>query len=739
MSRFSIIVLLAVWPGVLLAQTRQPEEFRVSLASSPIAVDGRLEEPAWQQAVPISVKYEFFPGDNTPSAVETLCFVTYDRDKLYVGCRAADPDISELRANLADRDEPRNDDTVGFMIDTFNDGRRAFQFRVNARGVQMDAFNSDVDDSEDWSWDAIWDAKVQVGNGGYTAEIAVPFSSLRFPRVSGVQTWGFMAIRDRPRSTRYRMRSSYVDRNRTCLVCQFDKLTGFSAITPGRNLEFDPTVTAAHTATRDAFPGGPLVAGPVDKRAGLSARWSITPNVVFSGTANPDFYQVEADSAQLNVNDRFQLFFPERRPFFLEGSDFFATPLQAVFTRTVADPDFGLKLTGKEGPHAFGVFAAQDSITGIVLPGFEGSSFTGLQQRHVTSVMRYRRDVGNSGSTLGVLYAGREGDSYANRVGGVDGLARISRADSVRFQWIGSHTEYPGAVAAEFDQPARPFTGQAFSASYNHGTRNWRWRGFVEGVSPAFRADAGFIPQIETRFYQAGIDRIFVGSADRWFNEVTVSPSCDRTTDWQGGRASWGCDFPIDYRGPLQLGLFYNAAPNSEYYRGETYNNFRHQFGADIRPSGAFSLYINATVGGAVDFANARKAEQVRMFWGGSYDVFGRVKGSVDFTLQTIDVAGGRLLSAHLTQGQVVYHLNLRTFVRAILQYTDITRDPALYLFPTTPTTHRLFSQYLFSYKLNPQTVLLMGYSDNASGTQSIDLTRTDRTFFMKIGYAWVR
>ena len=602
MRRLSTVVLVAVWPGVVIAQARPPQEFQVMPAVSPIVLDGRL------------------------------------RDKFYVGCRAADPDMPALRANLADRDVPRNDDTIGFMIDTFNDGRRAFQFRVNARGVQMDAFNSDVDDSEDWSWDAIWDAKAQIAGSSYTVEVAVPFSSLRFPRMPGTQTWGFMAMRDWPRSSRIRMRSSYVDRNRTCLVCQLDKLSGFTAITPGRNLEFDPTLTVARSDARQtADHAGPLVAGSVEPRAGLSARWSLTPNVVLSGTANPDFYQVEADAAQLNVNDRFQLFFPERRPFFLEGSDFFATPFSAVFTRTIADPDFGLKLTGKEGPHAFGVFAARDSITGILIPGFEGSSFKGIDRSHVASVLRYRRDLGASGSTIGVLYAGRDGDRYSNHVGGVDGLARFSPADSVRVQWIGSRTQYPEALAGESGQRVRPFSGHAFS------------------------------------------------------------------------------------------------------YRGQTDYNFRQNFGADIRPSGAFSLYANASIGGAVDFANARKADQLRFTFGGSYNLFGRVDGEIDHTTQALDVVGGRLLTARLTQGQVVYHLGLRTFVRAILQFTDITRDPSLYSFPIAPETRRVFSQYLFSYKLNPQTVVLVGYSDNASGTQTVDLTRTDRTLFMKIGYAWVR
>jgi hypothetical protein len=738
MRQYLLVFLLGVYPAGAYAQTRQPQEFRVSATTSPIAVDGALDEPIWQQATPIPLAFEFFPGDNTPAVVDTSCFVTFDTDALYVGCRASEPEMSALRANLADRDEPLQDDTVGFMIDTFNDGRRAFQFRVNPRGVQMDAFNNDVDGTEDWSWDAIWDANAQIGADGYSVEIAVPFSSLRFPRASGVQTWGFMAMRDRPRSTRYRMRSSFVDQQRACLVCQFDKVTGF-AVTPGLNLELDPTVTAARSDARESVPAGPLVSGDVDTQAGLSARWSVTPNVVVSGTVNPDFYQVEADAAQLNVNDRFELFFPEKRPFFLEGSDFFGTPIDAVFTRTIADPNAGVKLTGKEGAHAFGVFAAHDSVTGVLIPGFDSSSFFGLDQSNFSTVLRYRRDLGASGSTLGVLYTGRESSGYGNRVAGIDGLARMSPADSVSFQWLGSQTEYPGSVAAEAGQPADGLTGQGVAATYTHSTRYWYWQGRTTAHSPTFRADSGFLPQVDTWLYAGTLRRTFIGSADRWFNEIWTSGGCDRTTDWHSERASWGCDWRINYSGPLQMTANYNLAPNSEYYRGETYFNLRNNVQWSIRPSGAFSLDVSATEGGAVDFANGRKADQIRFGVTTTYNLFGRLNGEISHTLQSLDVADGHLFTARLTQGQVLYHLNLRTFIRAILQYTDITRDPALYFAPTSAVTHRLFSQYLFSYKLNPQTVLLVGYSDNASGTQTVDLVRSDRTFFLKVGYAWVQ
>jgi cellulose/xylan binding protein with CBM9 domain/uncharacterized protein DUF5916 len=747
----TVLVVCSISVTGLAGQTAAPppaartapsaQEFHVTAAGSEVELDGRLDESAWQSATAIPIRYEWFPGDSTPATIETTCLVTFDRSHLYVGFRAKDSHPGSIRANLADRDAPFQDDTVGFMLDTFNDGRRAFQFRINARGVQMDAFNSDVDGSEDWSWDAIWDARTVIAEDGYTVEVAIPFSSLRFPRTAGAQTWGFLAMRDVPRSTRVRLRSNYTDRNRTCLVCQFDKLTGFEAITPGKNIEFDPTFTVARTDVRDPFPAGSLQAGDADPQAGLSARWSVTPNVVFSGTINPDFYQVEADAAQLDVNTRFQLFFPEKRPFFLEGQDFFSTPIEAVFTRTVVDPRWGAKLSGKEGPHGFGFFSTQDDRTGITIPGYEGSGFQSLPQHNVGTVLRYRRDLGKAGSTLGALYTGRqstEGESYSNRLGGIDGLFRLSGTNSIGAQWLASRTNYPGSIAEEFNQRVDPFTGQAYAFNYNHGSRHWQWGAQSNGASPEFRADSGFVPQVDIRVYRGNAGYTFLGSTDKWFNEIFIGGGADRTEDWHGERASWGCDFPIEYSGRWQMSVEYNPACNYEYYLGQRYTNFRHNFSWSIRPSGLFSLYFSSGIGGTIDFDNARKADQVRLSTGGTFNLLARIEGSVDYTRFALDVAPGRLFTANQAQTRILYHLSLKTFVRAIVQYTDIDRDPSLYTFPVTERSKRLFTQFLFSHKLNPQTVFLVGYSDNGVGTPTITVTKTDRTFFLKIGYAWV-
>jgi hypothetical protein len=730
------------------ASRPERKTFAMTPATSPIIVDGELNEAAWVNATVIPLIYEWQPGDNVPASIETICLVTFDNERLYVAFRAKDPNPSDIRAHYADRDVPFLDDTVGFMIDTFNDRRRGYQFRINPRGVQMDAINSDVDGSEDWSWDAIWDAEGRITADGYTVEVSVPFSSLRFPRTEGSQTWGFSAARDWPRSMRRRMRSSYTDRNQGCLICQFDKLTGFENITPGRNIELDPTLTVARTdrpAPSVVMPA-PLEPGDAKVQGGLSAKWGITPNVTFSGTINPDFYQIEADAAQLDVNTRFRLFFPEKRPFFLEGADFFSTPISAVFTRSIVDPSWGAKVTGKEGRNAFGTFVARDEVTTMTFPGYEGSGFTSIDSPLTSMVGRYRRDIAGT-SAIGLIVASRDGDDYANHVAGVDGLVRIGRSNSVRFQALYSQTDYPADVAAKFRQRADAFGGYAYALGVNRNLRNWNFNASARGFSPDFRADSGFVTQADLRVMAANAARVFIGGASRWYSRIEVGVGADRSSDFSGDRAQWGLDFPFVYGGPMQSEIFYNPSPNREYFAGREFDNFRHNFGASIRPTGDFAAGINGSIGGAIDFAAARPADQVRLTPFVSGNLFDRLALEANHTYQKLDVAPGRLFTANLTQGRAVLHLNRRTFLRAILQYTDIDRNAATNPAGVSLETRRLFSQYLFSFKINPQTVLLAGYSDNQLGLPGgdittpfgrTDLTQTDRTFFLKLGYAWV-
>lgn len=735
--------IAAVWACAVPAFARvEPPSvgrtsYRVAFATSPIRVDGVLDEPAWASALVIPLDYEFDPGDNAPPPERTECLVTFDAGRLYVAFRAYDRDPEAIRAHLADRDTAFLDDTVGFLVDPFNDERRAFQFRSNPLGVQMDALNNDLTGAEDWSWDAIWESRGHIGPDGYVVEMAVPFSSLRFPRSAQVQTWGFAAERDLPRSLRHRLRSSRTDRDRACRVCQLDKLTGFTGIAPGLNLEFDPTLTAGRSDARAGFPDGPLERGGTDVDPGLSARWSVTPNLSLNGALNPDFSQVEADAAQLEVNTRFALFYPEKRPFFLEGADLFSTPIQAIFTRTISDPAWGLKLTGKEGAHALGLFVMRDEGTSLLFPANQGSRLGFLDQRAWSAAARYRRDVAR-GANVGALLTLRQGDGYHNRVAGLDGLARLSSSTALRAQFLHSSTEYPDATAEGNGQPRGPFDGTALYLRATRDARVWNAAVTHQRRSRGFRADSGFVPQVDWRNTRAAVERVFWPARRTFYSRWSVGVSALHSEDTRGRTTERGLNLWTDYSGPAQTFLHLNPQFIRETFAGREFdlNGWNVQLEAQL--SGALGLSFAGYAGQAIDFSNARPARELTLAPGFALKLGRGLNLALTHTSQRLEVDGRRLFRARLSELRMLYHLGLRSFVRAILQYTDVTRDPAVYLFPVGARERTLFSQLLFSYKLNPQTVLLLGYSDDRLGLRPGELVQTGRTFFFKVGYAWV-
>ncbi len=717
------------------------ETARISRATSPIRIDGVLDEPAWAQAAIIRLPYEWAPGDNTAPPVDTECLVTYDEKNFYVAFRAHDPRPQDIRAHLMDRDDTDTliqDDHVGVMIDTFNDERRAFQFRVNPLGVQADAIFSEQDGVEDFSWDMIWDVRTRITGDGYAVEIAFPLKQLRFPGGGGEQTWGFEAFRSWPRNVRHRITSNYRDRNKGCLLCQENKIGGLAGLAPGRNIELDPTATFSRTDAREPSTDSSLTAGHLDAAGGLTARWSVTSNLTLNGTVNPDFSQVEADVAQLDVNTRFALYYPEKRPFFLEGLDYFTTPVTAVFTRTVADPYGGVKLTGKQGANAIGVFATRDRLNNLIIPSNEGSSSASLDEGTTGTVFRYRRDVG-AGSTVGALYSGRESKDYHNRQVGLDTFIRLNPSDFLRVQYIRSDTQYPAGIAADYGQPGNGFGGDAAWVDYQHVGRRWVWFGNYEAYGRGFRSDSGFVPRVDYRNLYGQVQRRFWGTANSWFTTISAGIRGWRTTKTDWTLTDQTVAPFIDYEGPLQTTFSFNAARDIVVYQGVRYEYGRPNFQVGIKPNGNLNFDLVGRFGGGVDFANARKATQALQFGPSvEYRPVSPVSLRLAYNLDQLSVDGGRLYRANLTQVRVMYNINVRTFVRAILQYTDIHRDPDLYTDATDARSRRLFSQYLFSYKLNPQTVLFAGYSDNYAGgaEPAIDLRQQNRTVFVKLGYA---
>jgi hypothetical protein len=711
--------------------------YYIEKAISEVTVDGVLDEPAWESARRFTLDYETWPSENTPALVETEAWVTYGESALYVGFHAYDPDPASIRARIADRDNAFGDDFLGIGIDTFNDERRAFEFFVNPLGVQMDMFLDGVSGDESESWDAIWHSAGKITEDGYVVEMEIPFNQLRFPAGKQEHVWGFDLVRFYPREDRHRLSIHPLDRDNDCYLCQASKMKGFGGISPGRNIEVVPTLTGRQAEERTDFPTGDLEGGDPQNELGLTARWGMTPNLTLSATVNPDFSQVEADAAQLAVNQRFALFFPERRPFFLEGADFFSTPLDAVFTRNVASPDWGLKLTGKQGKSAIGVFVAEDEITNLLLPGAEGSDSTTLDFGSTDAVVRYRRDLGES-STLGVLMTHRGGAGYANSVGGVDGLYRITDSDSLRFQWLRSSTEYPGEVLDEFEQPDGIFEDQAFSMSYRRSTREWNVYSSYEDIGRDFRADLGFVPQVDRKEFEVGGQRIWYGEDDDWYNRIRAGVEWQTQEDQSGQLLERETEINFSITGPYQLFAGIWPAQRTRVFEGRTFEQEVVNTYVEMSPSGNLYFSLFAGGGDAIDFEETRPAEVLFLEPRLRYNFGRRLKATLSHNLQQLDIDEGRLFEANLSQLRLVYQFNPRAFVRSVSQYTVVERNQDLFTEEVEARAETLFSQLLFAYKLNPQTVFFLGYSDSYEGDDTLGLTQRDRAIFTKFGYAWV-
>lgn len=589
--------------------------YRIARTATPIEIDGALTEAAWQDAVRIEVSTEVQPGENLPAPVLAECFITYDEQVLYVGCRCLDPEPARIRAHLTDRDSAWRNDYIGVILDTFNDQRRAYEFLVNPLGVQGDLLRNEVssDNPEDATWDAIWDSAGRITAQGYEVEMAIPFRSIRFPNGSRSHTWGIAFFRAYPRTVRHQIMSMPLDRSNNCFLCQIARLEGLEGIAPGHDLEFNPTVTSQRAdVLRDADdPASGLAGGSFAAEAGVTARWGITPNASLNAALNPDFSQVEADAAQLDVNTRFALYFPEKRPFFMEGADFFSTPITAVYTRAVADPSWGLRSTGKHGAQAYSAFVARDRLLNLLFPSNQGSSYGSYDLANTSGAIRYRHDVGTA-STLGVIATAREGGEYHNRVMGADGLLRLSPTDTVSFQLLRSSTRYPEAVADEMDQRGDEFSGTALQLEYLHDTRNWAAWAWYRSIAPEFRADLGFVSRVDTRGGEVGGQRVFWGEPGQFLTRSSIGVEVQRIENHAGELSDQAADLFTRFEGPYQSWLNLRATSFKEVFEGTTYSGARANFFFNIRPTGDFTSSLAGRFGDAIDYTNGRAGRTTR-------------------------------------------------------------------------------------------------------------------------------
>ena len=740
------IVVLAATGGVFAREGIELKKpHTVPKATSEVTIDGVVDEEAWQDALTLELKYEVRPSENTEPPVRTVVFITYDEGNVLVAFRAWDHEPEKIRARFRDHDHIRGDDWVGIVLDTFNDERRAYEFWVNPLGVQTEGIYSEGGGGGgggrnfDESWDAIWHSAGRLTEFGFEVEMAIPFNQIRFQGTYGPQIWGIDVTRSWPRSDRVHIGLFPRERGANSYLAQEEKIIGFEGASPGRNLEFVPTLTGLALEERPDFPPSTETNQEKDLEVGATGTWGITPNITLTGALNPDFSQIEADAVQLALNEQFELFFEERRPFFLESADYFETGVDLFYTRMIADPLAALKLTGKMGRHTIGVVSAYDEITNLIVPGPEESDSGTFDSPNTAFVGRYRYDLG-SDSTIGAYVNSRQGsDGYFNRVAAVDALLRPTQADSISFNAAWSNTQYSTDMQSELGLTSEEISGHALEVEYVHTTRNWFAFAEYSDIGDDFRADLGFIPRVGYRDAHAGAGYLWWGDEGHFYNHMEVGGYVGRSEDQNGDLLTQNTEAWFDFAGPLQTDIHVELGERTIVYEGVRFENlFVPVFVLRIRPSASFGLRLFAVGGDWVDFDNGRPADRTRISGRVNLDLGRHLEINLEHLYSTLDVEGGRLFTAQVPQMTAVWQFNTRTFVRAILQYSDIQRDQDLYEDVIDELERDFFVQLLFSYKVNPRTVFFAGYSEGSFENHDFTMTPTSRAVFLKIGYSWL-
>ncbi len=710
--------------------------FIVTRTEGTIKVDGRLDEADWKKAAVLELNYEVSPRENVRPPVRTEVRLLYNRSHFYIGFRCFDPEASKIRGHYSERDRFSNDDWVAVEIDTYNDSRRAFTLFSTSVGVQMDGI-SDAAGIKDYNWDMIYNCAGKIYDWGYGVEIAIPFSSLRFQRTKESQIWGINIVRGYPRNVAHQIWAQPYDRGNTCRVCQYLKIKGFKGVSPGRNLELNPTITALTTDERENLPDGEFTNRDKSTELGITTRWGITPNLILSAAVNPDFSQVEADSPQLDINQPFALFYPERRPFFTEGLDFFRSPLNVIYTRVLRNPLWGIKLSGKEGANGIGAYVVRDEITNLIFPGNQFSTSMSMAEANTATVIRYERDLWNN-STVGLIFTNRDGQDYFNRVLGLDGKIRVSQKDEINLQLLGSSTQYGETIAEAASQPQGEFKGEAISAVYTRKTKYHQLDIGYLGMGNRFRADLGFIPQVGIRRYDVNSNYTWIAKKKSWWTRLQLSNNVHYMSDSDGKLLDTGLYNSFTFRGGLQSTVTIANTASRQQYNGEEFDLLKFSLSASANLSANLYLGVTTSFGDSIDYVNTRKGSKWLISPLLTVNIGMHLRLNLNHTFETMDVNKLDLYSANISQATIIYHFNNRMFIRSILQYYDYRYNDDNYLETIADRSSKFFTQVLFSYKINPRTVLFLGYSDNYFGSPEFGLTKKDYTLFFKIGYAWV-
>ena len=704
------------------------------LQAAPRLADFEGMEPASDLAKKMMKVANFLqkePHDGAPVSQPTEAYLGYTDKNFYAVFLAFDKEPSQIRARMLRRELIDDDDQVGLWLDTFHDHRHAYMFYVNPYGIQQDGLFAE-NQGFDNTFDTVWNTYAKINGSGYVVIIEIPFKSLRFKQ-QATNDWGVILIRVIPRNSEH----SFFPRNTNRvqgMLTQEGALNGFQEISPGRNLQFIPyTSVGAFRALDERDPAGDRFTGKhVQPKAGLDSKVVIKDSLVLDTTVNPDFGQIESDDPQVTVNQRFEVFFPEKRPFFQENSNFFQTPLQLVFTRRIADPLYGVRLTGKAGPWAIGTMVADDRSPGKSVIDIDPLS----GQSAYFAIVRVNREVGKNNS-IGMIYTDRElhtaADSFCtssrcgvgfNRVGGLDTQLKFGQNWQMNAQAVTSETKF---------SDGSHIAGPAYQIYAQRSSRTLEFNTMYRDIAPGFDTETGFINRTDYRRFSNFVMRTFYpegkhlnSHGPRLFqlslwdhNGTRLNHQLNPAYSWNFQRKSFFSIFTVWEHERLRPQDFSTLAANQDY---------THVIGgAEMGTQFLRWISLNAEMdwGTATNFV-PRSGPPVLAYQNTGFfaAVVRPLKGlTVENTYLMTRLLDQdthlNIFNNHIMRSKWNYQFTKEFSLRLIGQYVTTIANPG---FTTLQNTKSLNGDVLFTYMVHPGTAIYVGYNSNL---QNIDPSLT--------------
>jgi len=730
-------LLMALQTNAIAQNVYKPQirpEVRVERTTEKINIDGFFDEPAWSTAANVSGFTEYLPREGNKPAFDTQVRIMYDDTHLYLAITAFD-DPKQVRSSLRDRDNIFNDDFVGIILDTYGNSTWAYEFFFNPIGIQGDMLITG--DDEDLGFHIVHQSKGRITDEGYVVEVAIPFRELRFPNVQE-QEWRATFWRARPRSSRERASWAAISRSDACFLCQFGTIKGISGIKSSQPIRLLPSLTLTQSAERTQHKVA-LDNDPVSITPSLGLSYSPSSSLTAELTLNPDFSQIESDAGQIDVNTTTALSFPERRPFFQEGSDLFDSRIRQLYTRSINSPLAALKLTGRQAKASYAYMSAWDEESPTIIALEEGSR-TLVRGGSFVNVARYRQSFGND-NDLGVIFTDRryeEGGSGSTI--GFDGRFRLNKTVSSFYHLVLSNTDEGtdqstitrfqdqtfsnGKYTLAYD--GERFTGSGLTAGLSQNGRNFRSNLNYTQLSPDFRAHTGFVTQNARRSIFSDSDIILYPKTPL-IDQINIELATGLFYNWDGILKDRFAMPSLEITLPGQTNLEIEYLWSIERFAGVRISGIeRWEVGLSTQPNqyitGSASLSKGKYIARFVRPAFLGEGHQFNV--GASIRPTTQLEISPSLAWQELNnpTTKQELFSVYIIRTRLSYQFTREFFVRAITEYNHNNGN-----FDVQP---------LLTYKINPFSVFYLGTNRLYSDWDGMeDLSIRSRQYFFKAQY----